>query len=1185
MDRNELYIEKCMKAFFPMHLPEEQVKALETYLRGNGTEEFIDMFPMADLSHADTGSLEKLLREELKKKGNEKNAARLFHASFSVAQGVMHHWLHFYEWDLVFGQNNEINPAKKVALYTLMYAEQKQLVNGRVIEKIGRICDDHPGILVDALDAILNQTGEIYIYLLSLYFLAVYGNQYQIYDPAKKHAKKDSFLSRIGLFKTREVEAGVQIREEDKGLLSNLEDCVVRNLHSIIQLDDKWSDIQLLLAELSKEELSDEIIQSARKGKVVSEPAFYFAGVLCYLTFQCSDVLKNVLTLFWQSHTVDLMEWIMNACWSITFRNIDFCKYGCHYEELFHIDPENFIRGSLSYQGANNEKFLEIQYKKHPNEYKKVMYAAEASNYIAMVKAIQKVDPMFKEEKRVPTPEQKQKLVDFIVRNLNGPERTSTVDYLMGVSPISNLYPYIDGTKASFYGGYGVFSTLNEYLIKFQDEQIRKKTITLLALYSSYYFRVECRNQKIWRNQKTLDELLSYFKEENLELKYQLDALTLLMEDLYTDGDKGEWKKQLFALFQRLYKESPEELYQCLQEISVTGRVLGVEFYSRLMGDHRAEVLAFTADASKQVKEAVIQCITSHPDWEEEVLKLLAAKKAAQREIAVYILSAWENEGRSYHAQMEALLEKEKNAKVVTALQNVLQITDSSVPEEKEKTTEDFVKDIHKGGKKRQLSWIYDHIQLPQVHKTDGSLASEDFLQAICLYYMNMSQLGVNEIAKKLAEEVVPSELEAYANLIFEQWIVDGAQAKKKWILYYSAIHGGSQIVDKLHHYIKSWPEMSRGAIAAEAVNALALSPVARALMIVDSISRKFKFKQVKTAAAKALEFAATELGLTVEELADRIIPDFGFDENMERRFDYGERSFIVTISPELEISVKDENGKKLKNMPSPGKKDDEEKANAAYAEFKQLKKDMKATVSIQKTRLEMALSSERLWSIEDWKKLFVSNPIMHQFAIGLIWGIYEDHKLLQSFRYMEDGSFNTEDEDEYELSETGFIGLVHPIELTDDLIAAWKEQLADYEIRQPFEQMERPVFYVTEEEKNEKELNRFRDLAVSDLALLGKLTGMGWYRGAILDAGGYTDYYREDKGAGYGADLTFSGSCVGAMGDEVVTLEGVRFFEYGKVKRGAYEYTDLTDKNSVTLKDVPKRYFSEIILQLNKIK
>lgn len=87
--------------------------------------------------------------------------------------------------------------------------------------------------------------------------------------------------------------------------------------------------------------------------------------------------------------------------------------------------------------------------------------------------------------------------------------------------------------------------------------------------------------------------------------------------------------------------------------------------------------------------------------------------------------------------------------------------------------------------------------------------------------------------------------------------------------------------------------------------------------MTVDSIARKFKFRQIKTAAGEALEFAASQLGLTREELEDKIVPDLGFDETMARIFDYGERKFKVYLTPALEIEVYDDNEKKLKNLPA----------------------------------------------------------------------------------------------------------------------------------------------------------------------------------------------------------------------------------------------------------------------------
>ena len=138
------------------------------------------------------------------------------------------------------------------------------------------------------------------------------------------------------------------------------------------------------------------------------------------------------------------------------------------------------------------------------------------------------------------------------------------------------------------------------------------------------------------------------------------------------------------------------------------------------------------------------------------------------------------------------------------------------------------------------------------------------------------------------------------------------------------------------------------------------------------------------------------------------------------------------------------------------------------------MKKQMKAVVSNQKQRLEQALSAKRLWKKEDWLALFTKKPVMHPFAIGLIWGIYKEETLTDSFRYMEDGSLNTADEEEYELPKEARIGLVHPVELTKEELEAWKGQLEDYEIIQPISQLDRPVYRLEEEEKGKKSLERF---------------------------------------------------------------------------------------------------------------
>ncbi|MDE6517129.1 MAG: DUF4132 domain-containing protein, partial [Acetatifactor sp.] len=475
------------------------------------------------------------------------------------------------------------------------------------------------------------------------------------------------------------------------------------------------------------------------------------------------------------------------------------------------------------------------------------------------------------------------------------------------------------------------------------------------------------------------------------------------------------------------------------------------------------------------VRQELEKMLPERPGWRPQIIELLSSKKATEREMGIRVLARWNTP--QDREVLQALYEKEKNTKLRTLLDTVLghgSTGEGSVGNGGfALTMEDLVKSLHKGGKKRSLAWAYETPFSP-VHKKSGDQATEEYLQALLLCYCSMTKPGISNDAAKLAEDLVPQELAVYMGELFDKWMEAGAEAKKRWVLYAASIHGGSDIIQRLYRQIQEWPQNARGAIAADAVQALALNPQPEALLIVDGIARKFKFRQVKTAAGQALEFAASQLGLTREQLEDRIVPSLGFDEHMERRFDYGNRSFTVTITPALEVEVYDENGKKLKNMPAPGARDDTEKAAAAYAEFKEMKKQMKTTVSSQKQRLEMALSAERLWTASAWQELFVQNPIMHQFAIGLIWGIYEDHKLVQSFRYMEDGSFNTEDEDEYTLPEQGQIGLVHPIELTKESLETWKQQLEDYEITQPIEQLNRAIYYLTQEEQEGKSLERF---------------------------------------------------------------------------------------------------------------
>ena len=154
----------------------------------------------------------------------------------------------------------------------------------------------------------------------------------------------------------------------------------------------------------------------------------------------------------------------------------------------------------------------------------------------------------------------------------------------------------------------------------------------------------------------------------------------------------------------------------------------------------------------------------------------------------------------------------------------------------------------------------------------------------------------------------------------------------------------------------------------------------------------------------------------------------------------------------------------------------------------------------------------------------------------------------------------------------------MHPIELDEEALAAWKEQLEDYEVTQPIEQLERTVYRVTEEEKGKKELERFGGKLLNGLSLSGKLQGMGWYRGCVIDGGGYYEFYRQD--GNIFVELEFSGVFIGDENEEV-TVYGASFYQTDDAHKGSYEAARA--ENKLKLEDVNPRYFSEIVYQLTK--
>ncbi|GGU45004.1 hypothetical protein GCM10010178_41930 [Lentzea flava] len=341
-----------------------------------------------------------------------------------------------------------------------------------------------------------------------------------------------------------------------------------------------------------------------------------------------------------------------------------------------------------------------------------------------------------------------------------------------------------------------------------------------------------------------------------------------------------------------------------------------------------------------------------------------------------------------------------------------------------------------------------------------------------------------------------PDSLAAFAWAVFQRWQEVGAPPGESWALTALGWFGNDDTVRALSPLIRSWPGESQHAKAVTGLDVLADIGTEVALAHLNGIAEKVKFKALKTRAQEKVSQIAAELGLSRDQLADRLVPRLGLDDEASLIIDYGPRQFRVGFDEQLKPYVLDPDGKRRKDLPKPGAKDDQSRAPLEHKRFSTLKKDVRAVAADQIHRLERAMVDQRTWTAEEFHTILAAHPLLWHIVRRLVW--ITDQGV--SFRLAEDRTLANTSDDEITLPDNATVRVAHPVDLRDSL-HAWGEIFADYEILQPFPQLGRPVHLVTGIEDFSARLKKYRDHPYPVGKILS-LTKKGWVRGDPQDAG-----------------------------------------------------------------------------------
>lgn len=636
----------------------------------------------------------------------------------------------------------------------------------------------------------------------------------------------------------------------------------------------------------------------------------------------------------------------------------------------------------------------------------------------------------------------------------------------------------------------------------------------------------------------------------------------------------GEDKKEINSLLERFWSEVANANSQVLCE----------------------ELFVVLGDKLKTLRQLAVAGLRKAADDEcvSRAAGMLAAGKADQKLGAAALLGAIGSDPAV--AALKSALANEQNDKVRAAIHEGLadhekvealttQTAGSAEPQPAQGLAEleaGYAKQAAKL-KLPSTSWLKAEA-LPAVIAKDGSELSKAAIAFLVSKQAKHKNIEAAPDTLPLLAHVDRAKSAAFGSALVEGFLNSEQAAADRWALTLGGLLGDTRIIPPLLSPINDWCENSRHKLAEYSAQAISLLPGNEPLMVLDTLANRYrsKFKNVGKACAEAFAAAAAARGITPDELGDMVVPDFGFDGDGVRLFEWEGGKANVELGADFKLAWSDPDSEKSwKALPASA-------PEAVKNEVKTLTKLLKEAVKGQTARLEMTLVRQRRWPVARWRELYENHPLLRSFASSLVWGIYDaSGTLLRSFRRYPNGLLANAAGDLEELPEENtMIGMVHPLEMEAAALDAWRAHLARFKVKQPFPQIDRPVELRDPLHANRRELTLTSGKKVGAGTFKSRSEKRGWFRGSVVDAGGISSVYKPYPGAGFEAILPTDNYYIGIDPMDSVVLESAYFVKADSVGRGSYTYDEpgKDDPRVLRFDEIPAVVFSETMADLKAI-
>ncbi len=371
---------------------------------------------------------------------------------------------------------------------------------------------------------------------------------------------------------------------------------------------------------------------------------------------------------------------------------------------------------------------------------------------------------------------------------------------------------------------------------------------------------------------------------------------------------------------------------------------------------------------------------------------------------------------------------------------------------------------------------------------------TQDFIRGLA----NLETYHLPTVLSRAVEIFDARSVAALISALFDAWETKGFHGRYKWVQYAMGLLGDDRVVVKLEPQIRKWPHDSNTGRkrAIDMMDVFAEIDTPTALMVLLYLSFEQDVPSVWQAANSELTRVAKRRHMGIDALSDRIIPDCGLDERGVRTFDLGGRVLELVLDEDFDPAIRDlATGERTKTFPDKTPGDDADAYAHARQDWALMNAKLAEVTTVQNTRMEEAMISGRTWRYKEWEEVVLHHPLMINYARRLLWGVYEHGDLIQTFRADESGELIDVEYGECRPDADASIRVVHPIVLSRDVLHAWSELFADYEVFPPFEQLQRQLYRPLNIEQGEERTSRFAQTPVPPMRLKHAMTQALWRR------------------------------------------------------------------------------------------